>query len=103
MSAGDVVLVDLDPASGHEQKGQRPFLVLSDQRLRSFVIGVPLTRTDRGWPVHVRLNPGEPVPSVALCDQVRSLDAKRVKKVLGRVSRAQLESVRALVAQLIGA
>jgi mRNA interferase MazF len=61
----EVYLVDPEPVVGHEQGGQRPFLVISvNQMNRSrarMVIGVPLASQDRGNELHVRLDPPEGV------------------------------------------
>jgi mRNA-degrading endonuclease toxin of MazEF toxin-antitoxin module len=95
MSAGDVLLVDLDDDA-------RPFLVLSDSRLRYAVLGVPLTRDDHGWPTHARLSTPSG-PSIAQCDQVQPIRPERVIRQLGRVSPTELATVRRLVVTLIGA
>src|SRR4051812_30760725 len=60
---GDVVMVNLDPTVGHEQGGQRPALVVSDDSLNRSPAGVvivaPITGTDRNIPAHVRVTPPE--------------------------------------------
>jgi mRNA interferase MazF len=58
---GDVLTGDLDPVVGHEQAGRRPLLVVSINPMNSsaaeLIIAVPLTMTDRGSELHVRLDP----------------------------------------------
>jgi mRNA-degrading endonuclease toxin of MazEF toxin-antitoxin module len=104
MKAGDVAIINLDPALGHEQRGTRPFLVLSDPRLPVLVIGVPLTtaigRAKR--PTAVQLSPIGGKPSIALCDQIRSVDAARIQRVVGSVNSGELLKVRKVIARLIG-
>lgn len=55
---GDIVYLDFDPQSGHEQKGRRPALVISNNlfnRVSSLTMVCPITHTDRatrstsGW------------------------------------------------------
>ena len=55
---GDIVYLDFDPQSGHEQKGRRPALVVSNNlfnRVSSLTMVCPITHTDRathstsGW------------------------------------------------------
>lgn len=90
---GEVWLADLNPTRGHEQAGQRPVLVVSVDPFNhgpaGLVIVVPLTSKDRGIPTHVPLRPPEgglAVPSVLLCDAVRSISRERLTKKLGAVS-----------------
>ena len=48
---GDIVYLDFDPQSGHEQKGRRPALVISNNlfnRVSSLTMVCPITHTDRG-------------------------------------------------------
>lgn len=37
---GDIVMVNLDPTEGHEQKGMRPALVLSTSAFNALGVGV---------------------------------------------------------------
>ncbi len=75
---GDIIYMDFDPQSGHEQKGRRPALVVSNNlfnRISSLTMVCPITHTDRGHPLHVRLDSRTKTDGVILCDQVRMLDA----------------------------
>ena len=72
---GEVWVADLDPVRGHEQAGRRPVLIVSVDSFNAgpaqLVYVVPLTRTDRGVPLHVAIAPPEGglrAPSVILCD-----------------------------------
>ncbi len=74
---GDVVYLDFDPQSGHEQKGRRPALVVSNNlfnRVSSLTMVCPITHTDRSHPFHVRLEGMTKVDGVIMCDQTRTLD-----------------------------
>lgn len=56
---GDIVYLDFDPQAGHEQKGRRPALVVSNNlfnRVSSLTMVCPITHTDRGHPFHVKLD-----------------------------------------------
>ena len=73
---GDIVYLDFDPQSGHEQKGRRPALVISNNlfnRVSSLTMVCPITHTDRG-PFHLRLDERTRTDGVILCDQARMLD-----------------------------
>ena len=59
-SAGDIYWVEFDPALGTEQKGRRPALVISNERLNlrsPRLIVCAITSTARPWPTHVALPP----------------------------------------------
>lgn len=74
---GDIVYLDFDPQSGHEQRGRRPALVVSNDlynRVSSLTMVCPITHTDKGHPFHVRLDERTRTDGVILCDQARMLD-----------------------------
>lgn len=76
---GDIIYLDFDPQSGHEQKGRRPGLVVSNNlfnRVSSLTMVCPITHTDRGHPFHVKLDGRTKTDGVILCDQARMLDAQ---------------------------
>ncbi|MDR1265037.1 MAG: type II toxin-antitoxin system PemK/MazF family toxin [Propionibacteriaceae bacterium] len=96
---GDVVWLSLDPAQGHEQRGHRPHLVLSNERLArtmGLVIAVPMTSVHRPWATRVELGPG----SYAIGEQPRTFALSRVTKI----NRAGLDvgPVVQVVERLIG-
>lgn len=79
---GDIVYLDFDPQSGHEQKGRRPALVVSNNlfnRVNNLTMVCPITHTDRGSPFHVRLDDRTQTDGVIMCDQARMLDLKSRK------------------------
>lgn len=74
---GDIVYLDFNPQSEHEQRGRRPALVVSNDlfnRVSSLTMVCPITHTDRGHPFHVRLDSRTKTDGVVLCDQARMLD-----------------------------
>jgi len=79
MRRGEVWLVSLDPASGHEQKGRRPVLIVSPDafnRVTRVPVVLPITsggafaRT-AGFAVSLA---GTETTGVVRCDQPRALD-----------------------------
>jgi mRNA interferase MazF len=88
---GDFIAVSLDPQSGHEQKGRRPALVISNDLFNKhtgLVIACPITHTDRGFPFHVRIPSGLAVTGFVMTEQVRSLDF--VSRGARRIAKAPL-------------
>ncbi|MFP3905352.1 MAG: type II toxin-antitoxin system PemK/MazF family toxin [Armatimonadota bacterium] len=92
-SRGEIWWVDLAPTKGHEQSGRRPALIISADTFNhgpaGLVVVLPMTTTDRGIPLHVRIEPpegGVEKPSVILCDQIRTISTTRLHTRLGSVS-----------------
>ena len=74
---GDIIYMDFDPQAGHEQKGRRPALVVSNNlfnRVSSLTMVCPNTHTDRRSPFHIRLDSRTKTDGVVMCDQARMLD-----------------------------
>ncbi|MCU0722571.1 MAG: type II toxin-antitoxin system PemK/MazF family toxin [Planctomycetes bacterium] len=98
---GDFVAVSLDPQAGHEQKGRRPALVVSNDlfNLRTgLAIVCPITRTDRNYPFHVSIAPGGAVSGFVMAEQVKSLDFRRRRaKWIGRAPDPLLQEVLAIL------
>ena len=73
---GDLVWLEFDPQSGHEQKGRRPALVLSPASYNlkvGLMLCCPITTKAKGYPFEVEVESKE-VKGVVLADQVKSLD-----------------------------
>ncbi len=74
---GDIITLDFDPQAGHEQKGRRPALVVSNNIFNSFTkmaMVCPITNTERGFPLHVTLDERITTTGVIMCEQVKTLD-----------------------------
>lgn len=74
---GDIIKLNFDPQSGHEQKGWRPALVISRNLfndITSTIIVCPVTSVDKGFDLHVRLDTRTKTKGVILCDHVKSID-----------------------------
>lgn len=110
---GETWLADLGTGRGHEQAGQRPVLVVSDDAFNSGLAGlvmvVPLTskvKKSKNIPAHVPVVPPEgglTTPSVILCDQLRTVSKDRLGKApWGTVSAATLAEVEKALRVLLG-
>lgn len=83
---GDFVAVTFDPQSGHEQRGRRPALVVSNDLFNEatgLCITCPVTNTRRDHPFHVSIPDGQDVTGVVMVEQVKSIDfrARSVKRI----------------------
>lgn len=101
LERGTVALVVLDPSVGHEQRGTRPCVIVSDpdvtadQRF-SLVAVVPVSGTGGEGALYPPLAPGRSglrKRSFALVDQIRSVDKRRVNRVFGRLPIEELDAI----------
>lgn len=95
---GMVVLVELDPTVGHEQRGVRPCIAVSDPAVNSdqrfpLIAVVPVTGTPGEGALYPELSRGESgltKTSYALIDHLRSIDKRRIRRFFGPVTREEL-------------
>lgn len=74
---GNIVWIDFDPQSGHEQAGRRPALVVSPAAYNEKVglaLLCPITSQVKGYPFEVAIPKGLGVSGVILADQIKNLD-----------------------------
>jgi mRNA interferase MazF len=75
---GDIIWLDFDPQAGHEQKGRRPAVVISNnlanRLLNTRAIVCPISSTNKGIPIQPELDNRTSTRGVILCDQVRTVD-----------------------------
>ena len=75
---GDLIWIEFNPQSGHEQAGKRPALVISPieyNRISGLCILFPITGKIKGYPFEVEIITSH-ISGVVLADQVKSLDWK---------------------------
>lgn len=101
--AGDIVWLQFNPQAGHEQAGHRPALVLSPAIYNGktgLMLCCPMTTQVKDYPFEVAIAGKH--RSVALADQVKSLDWKiRKASRKGRVTPGELAEARAKAVALI--
>ncbi len=106
---GEVWLADLNPIRGHEQAGQRPVLVVSEDIFNKgpadLVIVLPITSTYRGIPSHVPISPpegGVKKSSFVLCEAVRSIAKERLVQRWGKVNASTMLAIEDRLRILMG-
>jgi mRNA interferase MazF len=99
---GDVVIVELDPTRGSEQRGTRPCLVVQNDvgnENAPTTIVVPFTTSfdDELYPFEVLVTADEShlqEDSVALCSQIRTVSiTQRIKTVIGSLSDKRMSDI----------
>ena len=106
---GEIYFADLSPVQGSEQGGVRPVIIIQNDignRYSPTVIAGAITSklTKAKLPTHIELRSGEggiSKDSVVLLEQLRTLDKRRLKARIGKVSDEQMEKInRALLISL---
>jgi len=109
MKRGEIWVVGLDPAEGHEQKGRRPVLVISPDAFNQ-VTKVPVVLPISGGGNFARTagfavsltGAGTKTTGVVRCDQPRALDlGARNGRKLENVPDAIMDEVLAKVATIL--
>lgn len=101
LDRGTVVLVELDPTVGREQRGVRPCIAVSDpavnadQRFQLIAV-VPVTGTAGVGALYPALSAGASgltKQSCALVDHLRSIDKRRIRRIFGQVPASELADI----------
>ena len=95
---GDIVALSFDPQSGHEQKGRRPAIIISNKVFNQHLglaFACPITNTKRDFPFHIEVE-SENITGFIMAEQLKSIDynsrnikfiekadQKTVNKILG--------------------
>ena len=98
---GEIYYADLSPVVGSEQGGVRPVLVIQNDVGNKYsptviVCAVTSQMTKAKLPTHVEFARGEAGlsrDSVALLEQVRTLDKRRLKERIGELSPPAMKKV----------
>ena len=98
---GDLITLSFDPQAGHEQRGRRPALVVSNDlfnRHTGLAIVCPITNTARGFPFHLALLATSSLSGFVMVEQVKSADwATRRARFVERAPAEFVEDVLALI------
>ena len=102
---GDIIYLDFNPQTGHEQKGRSPAVVISNNVFNKFsklLMVCPITNTNKHLPFHVELDNRTNITGVILCDQAKMLDVgSRNAQFVERLTQDKLEEVVDLVYSFI--
>ena len=97
---GEIYMADLSPVYGSEQGGVRPVVVIQNNVGNKFsptVIVVAITSKlhKAKIPTHVELDSscGLPLNSIALCEQLRTIDKNRLKEKVGVLPSVFMRSI----------
>ncbi len=97
---GEIWFVSLEPVIGHEIGKKRPAIVISNDKNNLYadtITVIPITsKTERIYPFEVLLpkkEVGLPKDSKAKCNQIRTIDKKRLINLVGSLSPERVKEV----------
>lgn len=97
---GQIYYADLSPVRGSEQGGQRPILIIQNDRGNRYspttIVACITTRTTKNKiPTHFWLDEtcGLPKDSMVMLEQIRTIDKSRLQKYIGTISKTDLEEI----------
>lgn len=94
-----MVLVNLDPTIGSEIKKTRPCVIISPDEMNKYlrtVIVAPMTTTSRKYPSRIEVKHDRKIGWIVI-DQIRTIDKRRIVKVLGRLSQPEIKAVKSVI------
>jgi mRNA interferase MazF len=99
----DIVLINLDPTIGHEIRKVRPCAVISPDEMNRHidtVIIAPMTSRSHAYPTRVPLRFKGKDGWVVL-DQIRTVDKARLIKKLGRLQPETVQTIKAVIQEML--
>ena len=101
---GDIVALNFDPQSGHEQKGRRPAIIISNKVFNQHLglaFACPITNTKRDFPFHVAVE-SENITGYIMTEQMKSIDYKsRGIKFIEKANAQTLNDILAIVDSIL--
>ncbi len=96
MNQYDIYLADLNPTIGREQQGRRPVLIISNncENLLNVVTVIPITFQKEGrkiYPNELSLKSELQLPSILLCQQIRTVSKNRLVKKLTSIENIEMK------------
>jgi len=94
-----IVLVNLDPTIGTEIKKTRPCVIVSPNEMNKYlrtIIIAPMTTTARNYPTRVKVKHDNKDGWIVI-DQIRTIDKRRIIKVLGKLKNSQIKKVKNVI------
>lgn len=98
---GDIVFLDFTPTKGHEQKGYRPAIIISNDvfnKNTKMTIVCPITSNEKDFPTHYLLKDSKKIKGSVLCEHIRSIDYEiRNLKFVEKTSENDFNNIKDLI------
>lgn len=95
----EIVLVNLDPTIGSEMKKTRPCVIVSPDEMNKYlqtIVVAPMTSASKHYPTRVEIKHNKTKGWVVI-DQIRTIDRKRVIKILGKLTEKEIYKVKEII------
>ena len=95
----EIVLVNLDPTIGSEMKKTRPCVIISPNEMNKYlqtIVVAPMTSSSKHYPTRIEVKHNKTKGWVVI-DQIRTIDRKRVAKVLGALTEKEIDKVKSVI------
>ena len=108
ITRGDIYYVerDMEISRGHEQQPGRPGVIVSDFSAgggNTCMVVYLTTKRDRPDPGGLHIEIGSaPKPSIALCDQIKTVDTRRLDKCCGHVTDEEMAQIDDAIRRALG-
>ncbi len=107
---GDIVSINFNPSKRHEPAGRHFAVVVSPwhvNRASALTTLVPITSTDNGYPLHVKIAEGNPVYGFVQCEAIRAVDLgvrerENAIEIVGSLDDQTLAEVMARILVVLG-
>jgi len=101
---GDIVALNFDPQSGHEQKGRRPAIIISNKIFNKHLglsFACPITNTKRNFPFHIEVQ-SENITGFIMVEQMKSIDYNsRNIKFIEKANQATINKILGIIDSII--
>jgi len=101
---GDLVVLTFNPQSGHEQKGRRPAIIVSNKVFNQYLglaFACPITNTKRDFPFHIEVK-SENLTGYIMVEQCKSIDYKTRKiKFIEKADEKIVDEVLAILSSIV--
>lgn len=102
---GDFIVLSFDPQSGHEQKGRRPAVAISNRLFNQhtgLVLVCPITNTARDFPFHIPVSKNSSLTGYIMVEQIKSVDFRsRKAKFIEKAAEETLNEVLAILDAIV--
>ena len=88
-----IVLVNLDPTIGSEINKTRPCVIISPDEMNKYlntIVLAPMTTNIRKYPTRVAVTHSGKKGMIVM-DQIRTIDKARILKVIGRLTKTEIQ------------
>jgi mRNA interferase MazF len=101
---GDIVALTFDPQRGHEQKGRRPAIIISNKVFNQHLglaFACPITNTKRDFPFHIEVDSNQ-LTGFIMVEQMKSIDYRSRKiKFIEKAKQNTIDEVLSIIESII--